>query len=157
MLTHKQSAKAGLIWCSRCYEGLRGRRFFDGHLGDNLKCRKGGVQLPLQKPGGRGSSSLSLSGTTCDGTILASCPVLWEFLTLTKWPDASPRKAGTIILFTEGDRWKMCVKDPNGSRVAFVTAGTLDELFLAVNEGLDQDSLDWRPDRPQGGQRKQFS
>lgn len=157
MLNHKQLAKVGLIWCPQCYEGLTGRRFSNGHLGDNLGPKKGGASLPLQKPGLNSSSSDSLSSTTSAGSTFANFPTLWEFLTLSRWPDASFRKVGTIILFTEGDKWKCCVKDPNGSRVAFVTGRTLDDLLLAVECGLDGDDLDWRPDRPQGGQGKKFS
>lgn len=157
MITHKQGAKSGELWCPRCYEALTGRKFTQGHLGDSNCRKKGCASLPLQKPGGSASSCGSLSGTPCTGTIFESFPTLWEFLTLSKWPDASLRKVGTIILFTEGDKWKCCVKDPSGGRVAFVTGKDLDSLLLAVDAGLDQDDLDWRPDRPQGGQGKKFS
>lgn len=151
MLNHKQLASAGLIWCPQCYEGLKGRRYRSGHLGENLRPQKGGASLPLQKPGKSAASSGSLSGTKCDGTIFQSFPTLWEFLTLSAWPDGSSRKPGTLILFTEGEKWKMCLKDVANARVAFVTAEALDDLFLAADEGLDKDSVDWRPDRPQGG------
>lgn len=157
MVTHKQGAKSGELWCPQCYEALTGRKFTNGHLGDNQCGRKGGASLPLQKPGGNVSSSGSLSGTECTGTTFQSFPVLWEFLTLSSWPDASARKTGTIILFTEGDRWKACLKDPNGPRVAFVTGKDLDSLLLSVDAGLDANDLDWRPDRPQGGQGRKFS
>lgn len=157
MLTHKQLASAGLIWCPQCYEGLKGRRYVNGHLGHRPGGKKGGATLPLQKPGERASSSPLLSGTACNGTIFESFPTLWEFLTLSTWPDASSRKLGTVILFVEGDRWKCCLKDPNVPRVAFVTGKDLDSLFLAANEGLESNDLDWRPDRPWGGQGKKLS
>lgn len=157
MPSHRQEAKAGLIWCPQCYEGLTGRRYTSGHLGGSSGGRKGGGPLPLQKPGGGVSSSGSLSGTPCTGTIFESFPTLWEFLTLSAWPDATSRKLGTIIVFVEGDRWKACLKDPNGPRVAFVTGKDIDSLFLAVDAGLDAGDLDWRQDRPQGGPGKKLS
>jgi hypothetical protein len=62
-----------------------------------------------------------------------------------------------MILFVEGDKWKCCLKDPNVPRVAFVTGKDLDSLFLAVNDGLASDDLDWRADRPQAGQPRKFT
>jgi len=157
MLTHKQSVLAGLEFCALCYAGRKGRQGYKGHLGEVLRCSKGGVKLALKKPGNNGSSSASLSATGCAGTTLANFPTLWEFLTLTKWPDASLRRTGTIILFIEGDKWKACLKDPNGPRVAFVTGRDVDSLLLSVEAGLDADELDWRADRPQGGQPRKLS
>jgi hypothetical protein len=154
MLTHKQLASAGLIWCPQCYEGRKGRRYTSGHLGDNLRPQKGRASLPLQKPGGNASSFGSLSSTTCDGTTFASFPTLWEFLTLSTWPDATSRLPGTMILFVEGDKWKVCLKDPNGKRVCFVTGKDLDSVLLATDAGLDGNDLDWRPDRSNGQQRR---
>lgn len=153
MLNHKSLAQAGLLWCPQCYEGRKGRRFVAGHLGHRPCPEKGGATLPLQKPGVGASSSASLSGTPCSGTIFENFPTLWEFLTLSRWPDATSRKVGSIILFVEGDRWKACLKDPNGPRVAFVTGEDIDSLLLSVDAGLDGNKLDWRPDRPKPGGR----
>jgi hypothetical protein len=113
--------------------------------------------LPLQKPGVNVSSSGSLSSTACVGTTFANFPTLWEFLTLSTWPDATQRRLGTMILFVEGDRWKCCLKDPNGPRVAFVTGKDIDSLLLAADEGLGSGDLDWRADRPQNGQPRKSS
>jgi len=157
MLNHKQSASCGLIWCPQCYEGRKGRKFHSGHLGECPRAKKGGAPLPLQKPSVSASSSGSLSSTTCTGTTFESFPTLWAFLVLGQWPDGTARKVGTMILFTEGDKWKACLKDPNGSRVAFVTGRDLDSLLLSIDAGLDSEGLDWRPDRPQGGQGRKLS
>jgi hypothetical protein len=153
MLTHKQQAAAGLIWCPLCYEGLRHRKFRRGHLGDNHKPRKERSCMSLKKPSGNGSSGQSSLAATLPGSVLAAFPTLLEFLTLPSWDDGSPRQLGTIILFVEGHVWKACLKDKNGPTVSFVTARTLDDLLLSVEEGLASEGLDWRPDRPSGGRR----
>lgn len=109
--------------------------------------------MALHKPTGNGSSGPSLSGSTAAGTWLSTFPSLLEFLTCSAWPDGDPRQLGSLILFVEGPVWKVCLKDKNGPRTCFVTGPDPDSLLLAVEEGLDKDRLDWRPDKPNGSRR----
>lgn len=109
--------------------------------------------MPLHKPNGNGSSSGSLSVQTVAGSWLSSFATLSEFLTTSTWPDGSSRLLGTLLIFVDGPVWKACLKDKNGPRTCFVTGPDPDTLLLAVEEGLDQDKLDWRPDKPTAGKR----
>lgn len=109
--------------------------------------------MPLSKPGSKPASSSGQLPLTPAGTTLAAFPTLWEFLTHTTWADASRRQTGTILLFVDSGTFKACLKDKNGSRVCFVSGNGVDDVLLAVEHGLDQDTLDWRPDRPQAGRR----
>ena len=154
MLNHKQSASMGLLWCPLCYEGAKGRRSTRGHVGDHLLAPRRESCMPLKKPAAPSSGNGWSSGTISTGTLLTAFPTLLEFLTLPTWPDGSRRERGTLLVFVDGSAWKACLKDKNGPRVCFVTSSDLDGLFLAIEDGLDRDSLDWRADRPQGGQRR---
>lgn len=82
-------------------------------------------------------------------------PALWEFLTATSWPppDGGPRTVGTVLLFVETGRWKACLRDRECGQVAFVSAASAEGLLDALDAGLTNGSLDWRPDRPKGGKR----
>lgn len=74
-------------------------------------------------------------------------PALVEFMTLEAFDDGQLRQTTTVLLFSESGVYKACVSDRDGGRVAFVTAGGLVSLLDAVEAGLQQSSLDWRPAR----------
>lgn len=79
-------------------------------------------------------------------------PCVWEFLTEARWPDGSPRVLGTITVFADEGVVKLCVNDRAQSLVAFVTASTLEGAFHALEEGMEDDRLDWRA--PSGARKK---
>src|SRR4029077_2594171 len=107
----------------------------------------------LHKPGESNSSGISSLSMTAAGTWLAPFPSIWEFLTLSTWPDGSSRFTGTLLLFLDGGSLKCCLKDKNGPRTAFASGPDPDTLFLAVEEGLAGNTLDWRMDRPSNGKK----
>lgn len=53
----------------------------------------------------------------------------------------------TIMLFLEAGQVKLCVKDKHYKRIGFAVLNTGLKLSQAIEEVLDQDGLDWRPDR----------
>jgi len=103
--------------------------------------------MALKKPSARSATSLSDAGGPSAGKLLVGWPTILEFLCLRVWPDGSPRSVGKVALYTEENRWKAFVTDPNGPRVAFVTAETPDDLLALLDEGLATDQLDWRQDK----------
>jgi len=109
--------------------------------------------MALHKPSGNGSIGGTFQHSLLTGTWLQPFPTLWEFLTLSVWPDGSRRELGTILLFVDGASLKACLKDKNGPRTCFLTAPDPDTLLLSVEEGLAQNTLDWRPDKPQQSRR----
>lgn len=109
--------------------------------------------MPLKKPQGNKLSGRQSVDMTLTGRLLEHYPTLLEFLTQSTWEDGSSRPPGTLLLFTDGCMWKICLKDKTGPRVCFASSTELDLLFLTVEEGLKDDSLDWRADRPQQGRR----
>jgi len=80
------------------------------------------------------------------GKLLSGWPNVLAFLSLTSWPDGSQRKTGEITLGTENGLWKARIKDPEGIRVAFYAADTVDDLLSQLDERLESDRLEWRLD-----------
>jgi hypothetical protein len=107
----------------------------------------------LHKPNANGSSGVASKSLECHGTWLQPFPSIWEFLTHSTWTDGSPRHTGTILVFLDEGTLKLCLKDKNGPRTCFLTGPDPDSLFLACEEGLANDTLAWRPDKPSNGRR----
>jgi hypothetical protein len=73
---------------------------------------------------------------------------LLEFLTRLSWDEGEKRKTGTVMLLAENGVWKAWVHDRDGKRAAWVSGGSLLDLVDAVDQGLANDSLTWKDDRP---------
>jgi hypothetical protein len=80
-------------------------------------------------------------------------PTVLEFVSLRRWEDGTVRVCGTLLLFVDMGMWKACLHDKDASASAFVSGKTPGALLEAMEKGLREDSLDWRADRPQGGQK----
>lgn len=74
-------------------------------------------------------------------------PLLFEYLTSTVWGDGSSRESSTLTLFVEEGRWKCCLNDRARQRSAFIAGRGLGGLLADLEEGLQEDDLDWRPHR----------
>lgn len=98
--------------------------------------------------GGSGSPS-TLSD---QGDYWGGLPSLYEFLSVPKWPDGTSRSTGTVMIFFEGGYWKCWVHDRDSYQGAFVSARTLPELLLEVEEAVATGKGDWRADK--GSKRK---
>jgi hypothetical protein len=94
------------------------------------------------------NSKSGAAGRVCqapgDSKMRRELPLLFEFLTETRWEDGTERQPGTMILFCEQGRFKACLNDKELQRVAFCTAETLEGLLEACNEGFGDDGHDWR-------------
>jgi hypothetical protein len=152
-MKHTMMVKMGFINCLLCYEGAKGRKTHRGHFGFSEVPRERVKRLPLHKPSENGSSGSSASALTVAGSWLESFPTLSEFLMCSTWPDGSQRQTGTILLFLEGYLWKLCLKDKNGPRTAFISGPDPTTLFLAADEALSLNRLDWRPDKPSSSRK----
>jgi len=71
-------------------------------------------------------------------------PLLWEFLSSDQFEDGSSRRLPTVTIFLGSDGLQACLNDREQGLAAFVTAQTVDGLWIALEKGLKDDSLDWR-------------
>lgn len=103
-----------------------------------------GGRFPRPEVAGRqqGLPSAAVTVTALRGEV----PSLVAFVGDGRWSDGSLRVTGTVTLFVEAGQWKACLTCRATSRKAFVSAGTLQELLLAAEDGLNRDTLDWRKD-----------
>lgn len=87
---------------------------------------------------------------------LQGCPTVWEFLTMTKWPDGKSRELGTVLFFCDGAGLKARLMDNDAGLCAFTVIDTSEGLWQGVEHALTSTSTDWRPAaRPNGnGKRK---
>lgn len=89
------------------------------------------------------------AGTAAHGADVAPMwPTLVEFLTLLTWPEGEKRKTGTVMVLAEGGVWKAWVHDRDGARSGWVSAGSLYDLVNVLEDGLKEDTLTWRDDKP---------
>jgi hypothetical protein len=71
-------------------------------------------------------------------------PTMWEFLSLSQWPDGKPRLTGTILLFVEQGRVKANLNDRDAGVSTFVSGTSFTLCLAAMETGLNEDSLEWR-------------
>lgn len=98
------------------------------------------------------SSGAGSPAVPIDPAFASRCPALWEYLTLTAWDDGSPRDPATLLIFVDSGVLKCCLSDKANSRVAFLSASTLEQLLSGLEDGLVRSTLDWRVrrDHPAG-------
>lgn len=131
--------------CPYCWENRRGRTNHRHHWGYRAPRRPYVPPvweiLAMQRPADR------VGGNGCPpppGQFLSGLPALYEFLTDSAWDDGGDRQVGTLLVFADGGLWKACLNDRDGSKIAFTTASTVEDLVLALERGLMEGTLDWR-------------
>lgn len=74
-------------------------------------------------------------------------PNLLAFLMDETYEDGSRRTTGTLLFFFQDGQFKACLNDRDCARAAFLTAPGVHEACDALEEGLANESLDWRAKR----------
>lgn len=82
-----------------------------------------------------------------DSDFTEEHPTLVEYLTLEKYEDDTPRLTSTLLIFMDKGVLKLCLSDRETNRTAFVTSPTVEGAFRILEEGLRDDTLDWRVKR----------
>lgn len=96
----------------------------------------------------RATSPVALTALgTSDEYLQAEYPALHAQLTETIWDDGKPRTTASIMLQTEGNRWKAWFHDRDARLSAWVTGDSWADVLAAVDKGLSTGSLDWRKDK----------
>jgi len=79
---------------------------------------------------------------------------LWEFLVTGRYEDGCPRQLPTVMLFLHDGRLTAALNDRDNERTAFVSGKAVEDVLDALERGLEDDSLGWRPNKPQGKGRR---
>jgi len=79
-----------------------------------------------------------------------SFPSTWEYLTAAAFECGATRLTSTFLFFVDQSSLKCCISDRELSRVCFITAQTMEQLWNAVEEALANDTADWRAKSSRG-------
>jgi len=77
-----------------------------------------------------------------------SLPALYWFLNEFRYEDGTTRLTGSMSLFTKLGTLTAAINDNDRGLSAFVTATTWAELLFLVDQGILNDSLEWRSKTP---------
>lgn len=105
----------------------------------------------VPKPGTPGAPG---AGRWNDGEFALICPALVDWLGDPKGEKGSVRETGTLFFFASGTWLKCCLTDRETGYRAFLTAATWSEMLVAIEDGLVNGTLDWRPEKPQEGKKQ---
>lgn len=97
------------------------------------------VKPPVDARAGQSSSSSAKIGK-----LLAEYSEVWEFLTKPSYSDGSKRVTGKISLQSSSAGLTLTLSDPSSSQYCCLTLESLDDLLLAFEVGLRDNSLPWR-------------
>jgi hypothetical protein len=101
-----------------------------------------------------GAGAGSVYAYPARGEDLASYPTLVEFLTLDRFNDGTPRVPGTVMLFVEDGRLKVCFNDRQEQVVGFVCVDSLETLLDDLEKLLEGDRVEFRVSKAGRGDRK---
>ncbi|GAG64990.1 unnamed protein product [marine sediment metagenome] len=73
-------------------------------------------------------------------------PGIWEFICQHAY-NGKPIETSKVIFFVDGNKASLCLSDRHQGQVAFFTAETFGEALEGAENGLQSESLDWRPDK----------
>lgn len=143
-------------WCGLCYENRRGRQYHKGHRWASLLRPKEGHSMAtyVQRVTGAPGSAASGDPVLLAGGLLESAPALMEYLTLTAWDDAKPRKTATLLLFVEEGQWKGCLNDRDAGRSLWVTGGSVEGVVATLEARLASGGGEWRRSYGKGPPKK---
>lgn len=72
-------------------------------------------------------------------------PTLWEHLTAQTYPDGEKRETSSIIIVADASGWRGCLSDKDNGRTMWKTAGTVEALLAALEDGAAKDDpSEWR-------------
>lgn len=82
-------------------------------------------------------------------------PSLWELLTAVSDPDTGEdRETTTLLLFAEGDRWKVCLNNRSEGTVGFWSSSCFSRLLPELEAALTAGKVEWRESKTSGGRKK---
>jgi hypothetical protein len=87
-----------------------------------------------------------------DPRFAGDYPILWSYLTQTKWQDGSPRLTSSLLVFSDDGVLKAMLRDRDAGLCLWVAGGTMSGLFDALEAAVSDSKADWRQDRQQPGQ-----
>jgi hypothetical protein len=135
-------------WCALCYANARRRANYRGHYLYRSPKKKRRYEVGKfaskkdAKPAGEGGSS-----NWVVGRFEELYPAIHEYLSLDRHDDGKKRETATMLVLCDSGMLKAWFNDRDNQRAAWVGATNLEGLFLALEDGLQCDTLEWRPSK----------
>lgn len=76
---------------------------------------------------------------------------LWEYLTLSRFEDGSPRKTSSLTVFADDGCLKAVLKDRDASLCLWAAAPSMTGLFTLLDSMLNNPETAWRRDKADAG------
>lgn len=111
-------------------------------MGSFVKCRP-------ERPGQNGKL-LQVNA----GELLADRLALYEYLTVDRYDDGTPRQVGTLLIFSEDGLWKGCLHDRQEQRSAWASGSDIDAVLSALDADLRNGTAQWRRSGGSSGPRR---
>lgn len=112
---------------------------------NDLRWRLEVLCMALVRPNVAASGTPVSSSTLTRGALLIDFSELWGFLTDATYQDGTPRSTGQLSLKLSAGKLQVTLTDPTSSTYCCQSGSSLDDVFLALEIGLKDGSLPWRP------------
>lgn len=109
--------------------------------------------MALKKPGPMATAAAGCDVVPAAGGM-GRFELIWEFLVSVRYGDGAPRQLPTLMFFVHDGRFTAALNDRDNGRTAFVSGDTLESVLEALERGLSEDTLGWRPNKPPGGKQR---
>lgn len=145
-------------WCGQCYANRAGRSNYKHHWGYMEPPSETEAEKDMKRRGRQAADQAMEDGVYLGFPFGSQrWPMLLERMTCSKWDDGRGRETDTLLLFFGDSGWQGVLKDRAEGYIAFVTAGSPEEILDVLEAGLQGDSLSWRADRYAKGRGKKSS
>jgi len=102
-------------------------------------------EMPMQKPEVSGGT-LVPPDLPSETKLLAKCPLLIQFMTCRSYTDGTARAPGEWWFLPSPSGFAIALKDVDTARKVTVRAGTIDDVFKAVELFLGTENSQWEVD-----------
>lgn len=134
------------IWCGECYSNCRGRTNIKGHRAYRPVPLPFGAMstMPISKPSGSSAAAGSVAPPV-PSEWWSAFPTVWEWLTVTRFDDGSPRQSSTITICYDQGTLKACLNDRAGRRSLWGSGTQLGDILASLEAHLaSNDPSGWR-------------
>jgi len=121
------------------------RDLADSRILSDLQWRLGALCMAMVKPKSPSAGNGSLSSVVSPGQLFQPFSELWAFLTVPTYSDGSQREMGHMSVKCSSAGLQVTLTDPSSATYCCLTGKCLDDVFLALEIGIKENSLPWRP------------
>lgn len=112
---------------------------------ESLRWRLESLCMAMLEPEVRKKGSASSLSSAKMGELLQPFSQLWEFLSGSTYASGKPRQTGHLSLRLTSEGVQVTLTDPTSHSYCTRVAASLDDVLLAIEVALSENSLKWLP------------